>query len=158
MSHYKTHKPASEELIGKIIKLRYTHIGMFQAYQILQAKYDMVVNMDTTGQNYSQLWAQLAEGIMQLKRPGPAIPAQCTAGHLVGGDYDAGYYSYLYSNVFATDMYQTVFKGDPFNVDAWKRYRHEFLEYGGSRDEMDLLTAFLGRTPTSEAFLLQLGI
>lgn len=70
---------------------------------------------------------------------GPARPAHCNFPPLVGGDYDAGYYSYAWSLVFAADMYRTVFAKDPFDVEAGRRYRKQILEPGASRDEMELL-------------------
>lgn len=68
-----------------------------------------------------------------------ARPAQCGFTHLVGGDYDAGYYGYAYSLVFAADMYRTVFAKDPFDPEAGKRYRKEILLPGAGRDEMESL-------------------
>lgn len=32
--------------------------------------------------------------------------------------YDAGYYGYLYSQVFSADMYHEVFAKDPMNPEA----------------------------------------
>lgn len=44
------------------------------------------------------------------------------------------------------------------NKAAGRRYRYKVLEKGGSRDEMESLTDFLGREPQSEAFYKELGI
>lgn len=38
------------------------------------------------------------------------------------------------------------------------RYRYAVLEKGGSRDEMQILTEFLGREPTVDAFQHELGL
>lgn len=87
------------------------------------------------------------------------MPGQGTFGHLMGG-YDAGYYGYMYSLVFAADMYATVFKKNPLDPKlggfcfffsllcdlghyCWntkfifqgKLYRDKILLPGGSRDE-----------------------
>ncbi|KAJ3476736.1 hypothetical protein NLG97_g9029 [Lecanicillium saksenae] len=77
--------------------------------------------------------------------------------HLMGG-YDAGYYGYLYSKVFSTDMFYSIFKMDPMDESKGRRYRHSVLEYGSSRDELEGLTEFLGREPNSDAFYEELGI
>lgn len=74
------------------------------------------------------------------------------------GGYDAGYYGYLYSKVFSTDMFYSIFKIDPMDKRQGKRYRHSVLEYGSSRDELQGLTEFLGREPNSDAFYEELGI
>lgn len=82
---------------------------------------------------------------------------QATFGHLIGG-YDAGYYGYLSSEVFSTDMFHTIFKKDPMNGKEGRRYRHTVLERGGSQDEMETLKQFLGRAPSTDAFYAELGL
>ncbi|KAI7640962.1 hypothetical protein KC318_g22034, partial [Hortaea werneckii] len=82
---------------------------------------------------------------------------QATFGHLIGG-YDAGYYGYLSSQVYSTDMFYSVFKKDPMNGKEGRRYRHTVLEKGGSQDEMETLKEFLGREPSTEAFYKELGV
>ncbi|KAI5868357.1 Metalloprotease [Durotheca rogersii] len=82
---------------------------------------------------------------------------QATFGHLIGG-YDAGYYGYLSSEVYSTDMFYSVFKKDPMDGKEGRRYRHTVLERGGSQDEMLSLEQFLGRKPNSDAFYAELGL
>jgi len=55
-------------------------------------------------------------------------------------------------------MFHTVFKKNPMNPKEGLRYRYAVLEKGGSRDEMEVLTAYLGRKPNSDAFHEELGI
>lgn len=95
--------------------------------------------------------------------PKSAIPGQGSFGHITGG-YDAGafftwktlkfnlkykqfnasgneigYYGYMYSLVFAADMYTTVFKKDPLDPALGERYKNSILVPGGSREELDSL-------------------
>lgn len=65
------------------------------------------------------------------------------SGHLLAG-YDAGYYSYICAQVFAADLFQTMFAANPRCRKAWERFRSEVLECGGSRNELDVLKAHLG--------------
>lgn len=58
--------------------------------------------------------------------------------------------------VFSADMFRTVFSSDPMDPSKGALYREQILRPGGSKDEMDLLKAFLGREPNSEAFLDEL--
>jgi metallopeptidase MepB len=64
----------------------------------------------------------------------------------------------LSSNVYALDMFYTVFKADPMNPKEGRRYRHTVLERGGSQPEMKTLEDFLGRKPSTEAFYKELGL
>lgn len=69
---------------------------------------------------------------------------------------DGRYYGYLYSLVFAADMFETVFSKAPMSPENGMKYRNEILKVGGSREEMDSLVALLGRKPNNEAFLRDL--
>lgn len=82
---------------------------------------------------------------------------QATFAHLIGG-YDAGYYGYLSSQVYSTDMFYSVFKQNPMDGTQGRRYRHTVLEKGGSQEEMLTLEQFLGRKPSTEAFYKELGL
>ena len=45
----------------------------------------------------------------------------------------------MYSLVFASDMYATVFKTDPLDPARGDKYRRCILRPGGSREELDSL-------------------
>ncbi|KAL1689134.1 hypothetical protein GGG16DRAFT_93984 [Schizophyllum commune] len=153
-SHYETKKPLSAELIEKIIKSRYVNIGLFDLRQLFFANFDIKVHMAKESQDHTALWNNLREQI-SLVKSGKPCPGQGTFGHITGG-YDAGYYGYMYSLVYAADMYATVFKADPLDPARGKKYRDCILRPGGSREEMDSLKEFLGRPPNSDAFLKEL--
>ena len=73
-------------------------------------------------------------------------------GHLLGG-YDAGYYGYLWAQVFGQDMF-TVFRDEgALSPEVGESSRRIVLEPNGTRDAIDLVTDFRGREPSNEAFL-----
>ncbi|KAF6003388.1 hypothetical protein F1559_004254 [Cyanidiococcus yangmingshanensis] len=98
-----------------------------------------------------------AELLAQLQRQTGLVPMTpgthfgASFGHLMSG-YDAQYYGYLWSQVFACDMYASAFAGRPLDARTGHRYRHLVLAPGGSRDASDILRDFLGREPQEEAF------
>ncbi|EJC99683.1 Metalloprotease [Fomitiporia mediterranea MF3/22] len=153
--HFKTKEPLSDDLIKKIIDSRYVNIGLYYLRQLFFAKFDIKVHTDQEPTDYTALWNNLRTHISLVKGSKEPEPGQGTFGHITGG-YDAGYYGYMYSLVFAADMYATVFKKDPLDPALGQKYRKEILLPGGSRDDLDSLKAFLGRPPNSEAFLKEL--
>jgi len=153
-SHFETKKPLSPELITKLVKSRYVNIGLFYLRQVFFAKFDIKVHTSSEDEDYTVLWNSLRESI-SLVKSGKPTPGQGTFGHITGG-YDAGYYGYTYSLVFAADMYATVFKADPLDPARGQRYREKILVPGGSREELDSLKDFLGREPNTKAFLNEL--
>ena len=113
------------------------NVGLFYLRQLFFAKFDLKVHTDQHAEDYTELWSVLRESV-SLVKGGKPYPGQGSFGHIVGG-YDAGYYGYTYSLVFASDMYQSVFKADPLSPELGARYRKSILQPGGSRDEHDSL-------------------
>lgn len=75
-----------------------------------------------------------------------------TTTHLMMPDHAAGYYGYLYSKVYAADLFYSEFHDHPRDAERFKRYRQCVLESGGSRDGFQNLVNFLGREPSGDAF------
>jgi len=151
-SHYETGKPLPEGLISKLVQSRYVNVGLFYLRQLFFAKFDIQVHTDKHATDYTTLWSNLRTSVSLVKGSDVPEPGQASFGHIMGG-YDAGYYGYTYSLVFAADMYRTVFKQDPLNPILGRQYRRDILLPGGSRDEIESLKHFLGRPPNSNAFL-----
>lgn len=77
--------------------------------------------------------------------------------HMCAG-YDVGYYGYLWSEVFSCDMFSMFEKEGVLNFDTGRKYRKFILEPGAKKTGMEMLESFLGRKPTIEPFLKQIGI
>ncbi|KAL2153644.1 hypothetical protein VTH82DRAFT_4799 [Thermothelomyces myriococcoides] len=167
-SHYETGQPIPDDLIEKLIATKHVNDALFNLRQLHFGLFDMTVHTPKTHEeletlDVSKLYNDLRVEISQIKGPeAQGEPStwgngQATFGHLIGG-YDAGYYGYLYSQVYSTDMFYTVFKSNPMDPAEGRRYRHTVLEKGGSQDEMLSLEQFLGRKPNTEAFYKELGL
>src|ERR1051326_8299183 len=81
---------------------------------------------------------------------------QAGFGHLFG--YDAGYYGYKWSEVFADDMYTRFEASNPLASVLGLETRQMVLEKGGAVDGDVLVRDFLGREPNTEAFLRNMGL
>jgi mitochondrial intermediate peptidase len=71
-------------------------------------------------------------------------------GHLV--TYGAGYYGYLYAQVFARDLWSQLFEGRSLERDSGDRLWHGLLQHGGAKDPAAMLTDLLGRPPRVDNF------
>ncbi|KAK7678639.1 hypothetical protein QCA50_018365 [Cerrena zonata] len=103
----------------------------------------------------TSLWNDLREEIALFSNGGVTTKGYASFGHIAGG-YQSGYYGYLFSQVYANDIYYNLFKEDPMNVENGIRYRDLVLKKGGSEEILDVLTDLLGRPPNSDAFLEEL--
>jgi len=157
-----------DDLIQKLIKTKNLNGALFNLRQLHFGIFDMTIHepkdhATLEAINISETYNALRKDISKIEGPevlgegndwgnGPA-----TFGHLMGG-YDAGYYGYLSSQVYSTDMFYTVFKKNPMDPKEGRRYRHTVLERGGSQDEMKTLVSFLGREPKTDPFYEELGL
>jgi thimet oligopeptidase len=157
--HYKTGDPIPDELITKLLGARHHMEANYYLQQAVRALYDVRMHSLPAGtmvepSHLAQMYRDMKLQYEAIDLPDDAIMA---AGWSHMADYDAGYYSYLWSKVYALDLY-SVFKPQPLSASVGKRYKDIILAPGASRPEMDLVTEFLGREPSNTSFLEALGI
>jgi thimet oligopeptidase len=144
-----------DEMLKKLLELRDYQRGYFYTRQLMLGLTDMTYHTATGPVNTSAVYDKLYKELLGVQPvPNGRFPAGF--GHLMGG-YDAGYYGYLWSLVYATDMY-TVFEANPLDPAIGDRYRRVILERGNMEDSDVLLKRFLKRPSNNKAFLKQLRI
>jgi oligopeptidase A len=79
-------------------------------------------------------------------------------GHVFGGGYAAGYYSYKWAEVLAADAFAAFQDKGIFDRATAERFRRAILATGGSRNALDAFVEFRGRAPSLDALLKQSGI
>ena len=79
-------------------------------------------------------------------------------GHIFGGGYAAGYYSYKWAEVLSADAFAAFEETGVLNPDTGARFRREVLGRGGSRPALASFTAFRGRKPEMDALLRHNGM
>jgi len=102
-----------------------------------------------------KLWAKFMEEVA-LTPVQPGTNGAAAFGHIMGG-YSAGYYGYLWSKVYSSDMFLRFKKEGVMNPKTGRDYRDKILAFGGTRNSMDYLVEFLGRKPNPDAFLEEIG-
>lgn len=148
--HWKDGSKLPEDLYKKMLSARDFMEGASYAGQVAYALGDLVLHASVPD-DISAAFDKIVSDITGV----PIVEGTHfvgSFGHLMGG-YGAGYYAYLWSKVFAQDIY-TLFKADGvISPEVGAKYRREILEVGSERPEMDSLRAFLGREPSEEAFM-----
>jgi thimet oligopeptidase len=72
--------------------------------------------------------------------------------------YDAGYYGYLWSEVFAADLFARFQQVGCMDAALGRRYREQILAPGGAQDGSAMLRTFLGCEPSQAAWLRRVGV
>lgn len=153
-SQYETGEKMDKALIERILKGKTFQSAYFYTRQLIHGKLDLDLH---TGKatNPSKTYRTMNETYFNITLPEKETLFPAGFGHLVG--YDAGYYSYLWALVYACDAFTSFKKKGnkdiTSNTSVGMKWRKEILEKGGSADELALMTKFLGREPSDEAFL-----
>ncbi|TPX58646.1 hypothetical protein SpCBS45565_g07930 [Spizellomyces sp. 'palustris'] len=150
--------PLPSNLIESLVKAKNVNAALLNLRQIFFGWFDFTLHTTPSGgMSTTDLWNKLREEVTLIPGTPDTWPA-AAFGHIMGG-YDAGYYGYLWSQVFSADMFFSRFKVEGVqNPATGLSYRNDILGPGGSRDGMDMLRNFLGREPRDEAFLKSIGL
>ncbi len=152
--HVETGEPLPEGLLASMIAAKNLDSGVFTLRQLYFANLDLAYHDGGAAMDTTAIAAAL-HPIMGFEAP-PDTYWQAGFGHLFG--YDAGYYGYKWSEVFADDMFTRFEAAGPLDEGLGLEYRRGVLARGGAVDGDVLVRDFLGREPNSEAFLKNLGL
>lgn len=155
-SHYKTKEKLPKDLIEKIQKTRTISSGQFIGSQCLLSNFALNCFLTGESKDTNSLLKSTHESLDLYYTFDPESHHQASFGHL--DEYGARYYGYLWSRVFALDVFEQIKKEGLLNPKAGARYVKEILGKGGSEDPAQMLKAYLGREPSQEPFLKAYGI
>ena len=138
-----------EKLANRLKDVKNFGRGLHYARQALYAQFDMALHSaDAKSIDPMQLWKDMESKTALGYVEGQQFPGQFN--HLMGG-YQAGYYSYLWSEVIAMDML-AKFGDKLMDTDLGMKYRNTVLSQGGQKTGEEMVKDFLGREADSQAF------
>ncbi|MCB0284525.1 MAG: Zn-dependent oligopeptidase [Calditrichaeota bacterium] len=156
--HYETGEVLPEDLFKKMDAAKNVGSGNSTLFQIFYGLIDMTIH-DKYNPNETRTTTDIVKELQTQIVFTPFVEGtnfQAAFGHLMG--YAASYYGYLWSNVYAQDMFSVFETKGILDEETGKRYRDIILAEGGSREAIDLVKEFLGREPNPEAFYKSLGL
>ncbi|KAJ2042084.1 metalloendopeptidase [Coemansia sp. S16] len=110
--HHQTGKPIPEVLVKRHVAAKNEDASLFNLRQLFFGLYDMGIHNTADGKvDTKELYNKLYEDIARFKIGSHDTWGIATIGHMMGG-YDAGYYGYMWSQVFSADMYASRFVKD----------------------------------------------
>lgn len=155
-SHYQTGEPLAQEMIDRILTLSKVDAGLFLSRQLFYALLSLDLFAPGADKDPYQLSKQLFEQTRPFVQFDKDDRTYASFGHLTG--YGAKYYSYLWSKVFALDLFETIKTHGLLNPHIGDRYVRQVIGQGGSVDPDQLLIDFLGRKPSERPFLRYFGL
>jgi thimet oligopeptidase len=154
--HYQTGKPLPDSLIKRMLALKHFRDGLNGTSQAFYSAYDLALHSGKPSADPLALWNTLSTELEAMpEMEGNLGPAGF--GHLMSG-YDAGYYGYLWSKVYAQDLYTRFAKEGPMNPRTGQAYREIVVGPAATQEPDTALQRFLGRPLSYDAFFAEMGI
>lgn len=155
--HYQTGEKIAIEEVEKLSPAFNINAASKTLRQLYAAFFDMKLHTIDSDQIMAELdlnsvWNLLEKDITLLENNNEWNLGYLTFAHIVQG-YDASYYSYLWSLMYALDVFETLFEGAEDIRTPGVKWRDEVLKNGALKNPMEYLTKLLGRPPSSEAFM-----
>lgn len=154
--HYGNGASLPDELITKIQESKAFDSGYFVQRQAFLALASLAFFDKGATKDIQAVWQGLAASVVPGVAYEPSAHMYLSFGHLTG--YGPRYYGYLWSKVFALDIFAAIKKEGLLNPVAGKRYVDTVIGRGGSKNPNELLFAYLGRKPNQDAFLADQGL
>jgi len=154
--NYKTNEVLPQTLLKGMLAARYLGSGLEAEHQFYYGIVDQRYHKNATGEVDTTKVAMDTYPEVELYPKIPGTFYQASFDHFVG--YEAAYYGYMWSLVYAQDMFQRFKQLGLLNPKAGQYYREKILEKGGTEDAMDMVKDYLGREPRMEPFLEHLGL
>ncbi len=157
--HIETGEVLPDALINKLIASKNFQSALQLLRQNEFALFDFKLHMTSIEQ--SKDIQDLLDGIRQEYSVLPQASFnrfQHSFSHIFAGGYAAGYYSYKWAEVLASDAFGRFEEEGLFNEEIGQDFLQSILERGGSEDAMTLFIEFRKRRPTIDALLRHTGI
>ena len=158
--HVDNKSPLPEALFKKMIEAKNFQSGMQTLRQIEFSLFDIRLHTQYSDQNKINS-LKLLETIrdeIAVVRPPAWNRFPNSFSHIFAGGYAAGYYSYKWAEVLASDAFSLFEEEGILSSNAGQKFQEEVLSKGGSRPAMESFVAFRGRAPSVDALLRHSGM
>ncbi len=156
--HYKSGQVLPKPLFDKMLAAKKVGSGIGATGQVFLGTYDLTLH-DKFDPNSGKTTTDVLRRVHNEVLPYPYQEGtyfQAAFGHLDG--YGSSYYGYMWSLVYAQDMFSIFSENGILDKKTGLRYRDIILARGSSEKAINLVREFLGRAPNNEAFLKELGL
>ncbi|CAJ1852963.1 unnamed protein product [Sphenostylis stenocarpa] len=149
--HQDITKPLTDDICKSIKRWRTSFSALKLKQDILCCLFDQIIhsadNIDIQ-ELFKHLHPMELLGLPILEGTNPAsyFPSS-----VIG--YEAACYSRIWSEVFAADIFTSKFCNDVSNQHAGLQFRNKVLAMAGVKDPIDVLSDFLGREPSIQAYI-----
>jgi len=159
--HYETGDAMPQELVGRIQASSAFNEGFLTSEYLAAALLDQAwhrIDADTIVTDVAQFEA---DALTAVGLDNPAIPTRYAStyfAHTFSGGYDAGYYSYIWSEVLDADTVLWFKENGGLTRANGERFRARLLGVGGTKDPLEAYRHWRGRDADLQPLLDRRGL
>ncbi|MDQ8935106.1 M3 family metallopeptidase [Acinetobacter rudis] len=157
--HIETKQSLDADLLKALLDARFFQSGMQSLRQIEFALFDLNIHSASPALNT----AQIQNTLNDIRSKYSVLPNtasnrfQNSFSHIFAGGYAAGYYSYKWAEVLASDAFDRFEQEGIFNTATGADFRKAILAVGGKDSALEAFINFRGREPKIDALLRHQG-
>ncbi|NYF11059.1 peptidyl-dipeptidase Dcp [Leifsonia sp. AK011] len=160
-AHFETGEPMPTELVAKIQAAASFNQGFSTSEYLAAALLDQAWHSITADTSVADVAEFEASALAAAGLDNPAIPTRYAStyfAHTFAGGYDAGYYSYIWSEVLDADTVAWFGANGGLTRENGQRFRDRLLAVGGSKDPLEAFRDFRGRDAEIQPLLDRRGL
>ena len=160
--HYQTGEPMPAEFLEKIQASSAFNEGFATSEYLAAALLDQAWHTITADDSVDDVAAFEAAALQRVGLDNPAVPTRYSSTYfqhvMSTSAYDAGYYSYIWSEVLDADTVDWFKENGGLTRDNGDRFRLRLLGVGGSKDPLEAFRDFRGRDADIQPLLDRRGL
>jgi peptidyl-dipeptidase Dcp len=161
--HYETGEPIDAGVVARIRASETFNEGHATSEYLAAALLDQAWHTLSAAEavTVTDVAAFEAAALAKVGLDNPAVPTRYSSAyfaHTFSGGYDAGYYSYIWSEVLDADTVEWFTQNGGLTRANGDRFRSLLLGVGGSKDPLEAYREFRGRDAVIEPLLARRGL
>ena len=161
--HYQTGEPLDQEIVDRLHASEQFNEGFATSEYLGAALLDQAWHglSSTAAAGVDDVAAFEASALAAVGLGNPAVPPRYRStyfAHVFSGGYDAGYYSYIWSEVLDADTVDWFTENGGLTRANGDRFRTKLLGVGGSKDPIEAYVDFRGRRAEIGPLLKRRGL
>lgn len=156
--HPETGEPLPAARLEKLFRAKNSDGPLFWSRQSGMVRWDLDAHSATPPSDPEAAWRAAWARSTPLPVSPETLPTAAFVPAMVG--YDSGYYGYVWSRLYAQDLF-TAFEeveGALLGPEVGTRFRKEIIAPGATRPVEESVAAFLGRAVRPDAFYREIGL
>ena len=159
--HFETGERMPQDVVDKLIASAAFNQGFLTSEYLAAAMLDQAWHTITTDDEVTDVAAFESAALASFGLDNPAVPTRYAStyfAHTFSGGYDAGYYSYIWSEVLDADTVEWFTENGGLTRANGDRFRSRLLGVGGSKDALEAYRDFRGRDAIIDPLLKRRGL